>query len=384
MTHLHAMNSETLRGVGPGHSVSAAPVGEAGASLLRRAAANKGPAAIVAPAATFSTAAWIAIAVTAILITMFCLACVWEFWGEAHVFRFMNWPYDAVEENESSWRFIEVETAFAAVSLILPAIALTRSIKLLKRSLAAVTASENAANAANRTKSRFLANMSHELRTPLNAIIGFSELTKGEYFGPINDRYREYAADIHRSGVHLLTIINDVLDLSKLESHNLVFDVKDIDLPGKMASRARMVEPLCEKAHVTMCVNLAGDVPAVRADPIRLKQVLLNLLSNAIKFTPSGGQITLSAVPIPGFVAITVADTGIGIAPENLENVLKPFFQVDSDLNRSHEGTGLGLAITVRMIESMGGRFTLESDLGVGTRATVCLPCASAEMAAAA
>jgi len=284
------MNSETLRGVGPGHSVSAAPVGEAGASLLRRAAANKGPAAIVAAAATFSTAAWIAIAVTAILITMFCLACVWEFWGEAHVFWFMNWPYDAVEENESSWRFIEVETAFAAVSLILPAIALTRSIKLLKRSLAAVTASENVANAANRAKSRFLANMSHELRTPLNAIIGFSELTKGEYFGPINDRYRGYAADIHRSGVHLLKIINDVLDLSKLESHNLVFDVKDIDLPGKMASLARMVEPLCEKAHVTMCVNLAGDVPAVRADPIRLKQVLLNLLSNAIKFTPSGAR----------------------------------------------------------------------------------------------
>jgi signal transduction histidine kinase len=119
-------------------------------------------------------------------------------------------------------------------------------------------------------------------------------------------------------------------------------------------------------------------------DPIRLKQVLLNLLSNAIKFTPSGGQITLSVIPISGFVALTMTDTGIGISSENLARVVQPFFQVDSNLNRSHDGTGLGLAVTVRLIESMGGRFTLESELGVGTRATVCLPCVHGEMAAAA
>jgi len=378
------MTGEAPRGARPRPSARAASSGQASGSLLHRTRQDKGLAVIPAPATTFFTAAWIAMAVTAILITVFCLACVWEFWGEAYVSRFMNWPYDAVRENEDNWRFIGMETAFAAISLILPAIAMARNFRLLKQSLAAVTASENTAIAANRAKSHFLANMSHELRTPLNAIIGFSELTKEQYFGPLSDRYRDYAADIHQSGVHLLTIINDVLDLSKLESHSLVLDIKDIDLPGKMASLLRMVEPLCEKAHVTMCVNLASGMPAIRADPIRLKQVLLNLLSNAIKFTAGGGRITLSAIPIPGFVAITVADTGIGIAPEHLENVLKPFFQVNSDLNRTHDGTGLGLAITVRMIEAMGGRFTLESEIGVGTRATICLPCASGEMAAAA
>jgi signal transduction histidine kinase len=347
-------------------------------------AQNAGPAAIPAPYAGYSTAAWIALAATGVLVTVLCLAYGWEFWGEAHVFRFMGWPYDAAEENENSWRFIGMETAFAAISLILPAIAMTRNIQLLRQSLAAVTASENAAIAANRAKSRFLANMSHELRTPLNAIIGFSELTKEQYFGPLNDRYRDYAADIHQSRVHLLTIINDVLDLSKMESHSLTFEVKNINLASKFAAISRMVEPLLEKGQVKMCVDIAGSLPSIQADPIRLKQVLLNLLSNAIKFTAAGGRITVSAAPLSGFVAITIADTGIGIAPENLQNVLKPFFQVDSDLNRSHNGTGLGLAITVRMIEAMGGRFTLESDLGVGTRATVCLPCASGQMAAAA
>jgi signal transduction histidine kinase len=375
VTHWNSIRNEAPRG---GTFVRAS------GAARRRAGPDKSSTAKPASEPIISAAAWVAVTIAAVLGTMFCLAYLWEFRLEASVFRFLSLPYDAVRENEDNWRFIWMETAFAAVALILPAIVMARNIGSLKRSLAAVIASQNDAIAANSAKSRFLANMSHELRTPLNAIIGFSELTKEEYFGPLNDRYRDYAADIYQSGVHLLTIINDVLDLSKLEDHHLTFDIKDIDLPSKIASLSRMLEPLCEKAHVKMCVNLGGALPTIRADPIRLKQALLNLLSNAIKFTPSGGQITLSAIPISGFVALTIADTGIGITSENLARVVQPFFQVDSDLNRSRDGTGLGLAITVRLIESMGGRFTLESELGVGTRATVCLPCVHGEMAAAA
>ncbi len=384
MTHLHSISNEAPFGAIPRRSICANTNGRASGPLPRRGRPDKSLPANLAPKVIISSAAWIAIAFAVVLGSVFFLACLWEFWLEADVFTLLNLPYDVAQEKASSWQYVAMETAFAAISLILPAIALSRNIKALKQSLADMTASQNDAIAANSAKSRFLANMSHELRTPLNAIIGFSELTKEQCFGPLSDRYRDYAADIHQSGVHLLTIINDVLDLSKLEAHHLTFDFKDIDLPGQIASLSRMVEPLCKDAHVTMCLDLASALPAIHADPIRLKQVLLNLLSNAIKFTPSGGQITLAATPVSGFVAITIADTGIGIAAEDLENVVKPFFQVDSDLNRTHDGTGLGLAITVRLIESMGGRFTLESELGVGTCATIYLPCASGEITAAA
>jgi signal transduction histidine kinase len=322
-------------------------------------------------------------AVTLVLVTVFCLACIWEFRAEAYFCQLFGLPYDAVGEAEDSWRFVWMETAFAAISLILPTIAIARTFRLLKSALAKTTALQVEAMAASSAKTRFLANMSHELRTPLNAIIGFSELTKEQTFGPLNERYRGYAADIHQSGVHLLTVINDVLDLTKLETNRLTLNIEEIDLPGNIASVLHILTPLCEKAQLKMCLEISGTLPAILTDAVRLKQILLNLLSNAIKFTPRGGLITLSVSPISGFVAITIADTGIGIASENLERVVQPFFQVDAELNRAHEGTGLGLAITAQLIELMGGRFNLTSELGAGTRATVCLPCAIEETAAA-
>jgi signal transduction histidine kinase len=366
------------------HSTRSTAFERASVSLSYRADRHDDPNFVDVRYARIPAIAWLAICVTIVLASVFTLACLWKFYGEAVASQLLNLPYDVARENEDKWRFIWMETAFATISLILPTIALARAIGFLSRTLTEMTASRKEAIAATSAKSRFLANMSHELRTPLNAIIGFSELTKEQMFGPLDKRYRDYAADIHQSGVHLLTIINDVLDLSKLETHNLNFNIEDIDLPGNIAPVVQMLKPLCEKAQVAMCVELSATLPVVRADPIRLRQILLNLLSNAIKFTPAGGLITLSASPVPGFVAISIADTGIGIASENLKKVVQPFFQVDADLNRTREGTGLGLAITVRLVESMGGRFELESELDVGTRVTVFLPCVFGKIAAAA
>ena len=370
----------------PRRRLSDKPDGPLAAALLAAAGSKAGQARLCATAlaARIHPLVWLGLAVGAVLATVFGLAFIWEFWAEESLCRLMQWPYDAVQEAKDNWRFVGMETAFAAVSLVMPMLVIARTMASLSRALADSKAAQKDAIAANRAKSRFLANMSHELRTPLNAIIGFSELTKEQMFGPIPERYQHYAADIHRSGVHLLTIINDVLDLSKMEADRLTLKIEDVDLRGTLAPVVKTMAPLCEKAQVKICGDVSAALPAIRADPVRLRQVMLNLLSNAIKFTPGGGMITLSASEVSGFVAITVADTGIGIAPDDLKNVTQAFFQVESDHNRTREGTGLGLAITVRLVEMMGGRFSLESEVGAGTRATVCLPCAASRIAAAA
>jgi two-component system cell cycle sensor histidine kinase PleC len=230
------------------------------------------------------------------------------------------------------------------------------------------------AEMANVAKSRFLANMSHELRTPLNAIIGFSELTMSSIYGPLDERYRSYAEDIHRSGKHLLTIVNDVLDLSKSEATDLKIALSDASLCEIICDLNRMVAPLIEEAHLTYRVTMSDDMPHIRADEVRFKQVLLNVISNAIKFTTAGGHISFEATHADGTVEITIADSGIGIAPENLSRVTEHFFQVDSGLDRKHEGTGLGLTITKRLVELMGGTFVLKSELAIGTRAIIRIP----------
>ena len=323
--------------------------------------------------------AFVLVAVGCVLATLFCLSYAWEFWLEALTCRSLGLPYDAIQEAEDNWRYIWTSFAFATFSMILPTLFTLRTLRLLKRTVAAVAQSQREANASNIAKTRFLANMSHELRTPLNAIIGFSEFIKDALFGPVSERYRDYANDIHRSGQHLLSVINDVLDLSKSETHSLKIELREIRLQDKIGAIEPMVAPLCRKGKVDLFVDLPASLPAVRVDSVRLNQVMLNLLSNAIKFTPAGGSVTVDAHEAGGFVVLGVTDTGIGIAKEHLQDVLKPFFQVDSDLSRKHDGTGLGLPLTVRLIELMGGRFTLESKLGAGTRATVYLPIAIAE-----
>jgi signal transduction histidine kinase/HAMP domain-containing protein len=236
-------------------------------------------------------------------------------------------------------------------------------------------AARNAAEAANAAKSSFLANMSHELRTPLNAIIGFSEIMVTELFGSLgHDRYKGYAIDINTSGQHLRQVINDILDFSKLDSGTLDLSEAPVVVEEVIAAAKLFVLTMAQKGGVQVLTSLPREPIVMLADELRLKQALINLLSNAVKFTPPGGVVTVSALVENNGVCIEVRDTGIGIAPGDLNEVIKPFRQVDSSLARAHDGTGLGLPLAKRLIELHGGELTLESELGAGTVVSVTLP----------
>jgi len=231
------------------------------------------------------------------------------------------------------------------------------------------------ARAASQAKSEFLANMSHELRTPLNAIIGFSELVAGELFGPIGPRYVEYGHDIHASGIHLLSVIGDILDLSKIEAGQRQLSESEVDLHDAAESSLRLVRGRAENNGVRLVNGVARAVPHIHADERAVKQMLLNLLSNAVKFTPGGGRVAVGAeVRGDGSLAVSVDDTGIGIAPENIPRALAPFSQVDSSLSRRYAGTGLGLPLVKSLIELHGGMLELKSEEGKGTLATIVFP----------
>jgi signal transduction histidine kinase len=231
------------------------------------------------------------------------------------------------------------------------------------------------AREANQAKSAFLANMSHELRTPLNAIIGFSEIVAGELFGPTGARYVEYAHDIHSSGIHLLSIIGDVLDLSKIEAGQRALTESVVDLYEAAEASLRLVRGRAENGHIRLVNGVPRGLPRVNADERAVKQILLNLLSNAVKFTPKGGRVAVGAeLRGDGSLAISVDDTGIGIAAENIPRALAPFSQVDSSLSRRYEGTGLGLPLVKSLIELHGGTLELESEEGKGTLAAIVFP----------
>jgi len=233
---------------------------------------------------------------------------------------------------------------------------------------------KDGAVAASRAKSEFLANVSHELRTPLNAIIGFSEVIKSEMFGPVGDRYRAYSTDIFNSGTHLLGLINEILDLSKLEAGQLELHDELVDIAATVEACLNLIKEPARKAGIQLSVFLDFDAPFVRADERRLRQILINLLSNAVKFTPEGGKVRLSTLRVPEGLAIEVSDTGIGITAIDIPKVLTPFGQVDSKISRKHEGTGLGLPLVKHLAELHGGTLSIESELNVGTTVTVLLP----------
>jgi signal transduction histidine kinase len=232
-----------------------------------------------------------------------------------------------------------------------------------------------AAAVANKTKSDFLASMSHELRTPLNAIIGFSEMMVIQTFGPLGDvHYRDYVRDIHESGKHLLSLINDILDLSRLDAGKAELFEEKLHVADIVSDCLRMVEPQAVAAGVNLATELPANSPRFLADERQIKQVLINLLSNAVKFTPAGGRITLTARNRPDGLVINVTDTGIGIAPENIAKAFETFGQIDSTVARKHKGTGLGLPLARQLVELHGGTLTLESAVGTGTAATIMLP----------
>ncbi len=232
---------------------------------------------------------------------------------------------------------------------------------------AALVKAKEAAEQASRAKSAFLANMSHELRTPLNAIIGFSEIIKNRQFGVASERYPEYAGHVFDSGTHLLSLINDILNLSKLEAGRLNLEEDDFDLKSTFEASLKFVEMQARLAQVNLSMRLDHPDLWVRADERRLRQVLINLLSNAVKFTPEGGHVVLSSALVKEGLAISVRDTGIGMAAEDIPNAMAPFGQVESVLRRKREGTGLGLPLAKQLIELHGGTFTIESRLNEGT-----------------
>jgi signal transduction histidine kinase len=232
------------------------------------------------------------------------------------------------------------------------------------------------AELANRAKSEFLANMSHELRTPLNAIIGFSEILSGEHLGPMkNLRYLEYANDIHSSGQHLLSIINDVLDMSKIEAGKLDIHEEHVAVRSLLAGSVRMVRERARKQSVELVCNVADPDHVIIADERAMKQCLLNLLSNAIKFSAPGGRIIVSASIGPdGASVLVIADEGIGMSEEELRRAMQPFGQAHASTTRAYGGTGLGLPITQGLVEAHGGLMTVASAPGEGTRVTITLP----------
>jgi signal transduction histidine kinase len=232
-----------------------------------------------------------------------------------------------------------------------------------------------AAAAGSQAKSQFLATMSHELRTPLNAIIGFSEIIDNESLGPLgNSRYGDYVKDILSSGRHLLKLVNEVLDFSKVDSGRLELGDDIVDIGDLIRGTVRMIRTQADQAEVKLRSNIAVDLPLLRADERRLRQVLINLLSNAVKFTQPGGDVTISAnVGVDG-ITFCIDDTGIGMAPEQIPIALERFGQVTSDLARRYDGAGLGLPLAKKLTELHGGTLTIESALEVGTRITVTLP----------
>lgn len=228
----------------------------------------------------------------------------------------------------------------------------------------------------SRAKSEFLANMSHELRTPLNAIIGFAQLIRSEVLGEIKQKkYLDYLGDIEVSGQHLLDLINDILDLSKIEAGKIELRIHRAELSKLLRDCISMMKERAESAGVNVHLHLPDDPMPIQADSRRLKQVVLNLLSNAIKFTPAGGTVHVAAAVDPQTGArIEIRDTGIGIAESDIERVFEPFTQIENALTRKHEGSGLGLPLTRALVELHGGRLDLKSQLGVGTTVAVTLP----------
>jgi signal transduction histidine kinase len=251
----------------------------------------------------------------------------------------------------------------------------SRAFEELRRDQERLIAAKEAAEAANRAKSEFLANMSHELRTPLNAIIGFSGMMSDRMFGPLNEKYAEYANIIGDSGRHLVAIITDILDLAKADADRLLLTEEQVEIAEVVELGSKIIEDMARRVQIEFVSEIKKPLPAMIGDPAKLTQILVNLLSNAVKFTAPGGTVRLTIEqPLYQGITFRIEDTGIGMSPDQIPIALAPFGQIGNSLTRQHDGVGLGLPLTKRLVELHGGTIEIDSEPGRGTVASVHLP----------
>ena len=288
-------------------------------------------------------------------------------------------PMKAKEEKETwpggqeTWVSTTKAPLFDKSGKIIGTFGISRDITERVRAQAELQAAKETAEYADRAKSDFLANMSHELRTPLNAIIGFAEILRDEIIGPIRPEQRELAVDIHTSGRHLLNMINDILDLSKIEAGTMDLDFETFSIADTMEEVNTIVNALASKKQIQLTQEFDSDI-TVTADKTKFKQILYNLLSNGVKFTNDGGRVTTKVEISDNSLLIRVIDTGVGISPVDQGMLFQAFTQVDASKARAHEGTGLGLALTKRLVELHGGKIWVESTVGEGSTFSFTLP----------
>jgi PAS domain S-box-containing protein len=288
------------------------------------------------------------------------------------------------KDGKTFWNELNISPLFDADGHVISWVGILQDATSRMRTEDNLREAKNQAEIANRTKTEFLANMSHELRTPLNAILGFSEVMKMEFFGPIGaPQYRQYAEDVHVSGTLLLQLINDVLDISKIEAGKMELYPEAVPVEELIQSSARLMRDRAAAGGVSLVPAVEPGLRPLYVDRRAIKQMVNNLLSNAIKFTPKDGSVTISAkAGENGRIDIACADTGVGIAAANIDKVLSPFGQVDNPLSRRHQGTGLGLPIVKNLVELSGGAFFLVSEIGKGTTVTLRLPATEAVVGA--
>ncbi len=286
------------------------------------------------------------------------------------LFLLLKTLYDnIIDMPDASTPFILVSLSFLLVMIVL------MFNRFSRKAIGRITAYAEAAQAANKAKSDFLANMSHELRSPLNAIIGFSEVLEAGQAGELTEKQKEYSGEIRVSGLHLLALINDILDLSKIEAGKMTLDLVRADVPMLLASSLSIVREKALRHGIVLESRIDPDLGSIEVDARKFKQMVYNLLANAVKFTPDGGRVLLAARRLaPGFFEFSVSDTGIGIAAKDLPRLFVPFEQLDGSLARKYEGTGLGLSMVKRLAELHGGAVSVSSELGKGSCFSVRLP----------